>query len=448
MRLYALCVPIDDASVQPTARYRLSPRPLGVGSYAEVFQAESRSDGTLVALKRALVGQSARDRIKREIQAQKQLAHPNIMPIWDHDPGFRWYTMPVALGTLDERRDSLGEEDLASVLLNLADALDIAHQQELIHRDISPHNILALSGSSSGNLRWVVADWGMVRQPPAAASRALTRTGQRMGTPGFDAPELDVDPRLATPAVDVYSLGRVAAWFTTGQKPTSGVELLPDGDMLHWRMFVHACTQADVKRRVQSMSRLRDLLGEVFRDKDEPVLVRAARLTEALLLGDDENLPALVSLADAYPYEAVLFFDHLARVPSNRLAAWAATVPDRAAHLAVLMAQHLVHSSWEDRDPQYAGTPLGFVHTILRSLVSGRELGHAQDVAGEFFVADAFWKHPGQRARTMEWLADLQAPADRVMARVIAASPDTAAYYKETGWRLRSVVLSTLLGTS
>jgi serine/threonine-protein kinase len=269
-----------------------------------------------------------------------------------------------------------------------------------------------------------------------------------MGTPGFDAPELDIDPRLATPAVDVYSLGRVAAWFITGKKPTSGVELMPDGDMLHWRMFVHACTQPDVARRVQSMSRLRELLGDVFRDKDEPPLVRAARLTEALLLGESEDLTALVSLAGAYPGDAVLFFDHLARVPSGRLTVWAAAVPDQAAHLAIIMARHLVHSPWDDRDPQYAGTPLGFVHTILRSLVEQRQLGHAQDVAGEFFSADVFWNHQGQRRRTMEWLADLQAPADRAMARVMAASAAVTAYYKEVGWRPRSVILGTILENS
>jgi eukaryotic-like serine/threonine-protein kinase len=439
-------VPADDESVDAKTRYRLSPKTLGVGTYAEVFRATNRLDGSEVALKRAKFGQDPRDRIKREIQAQRQLAHPNVMPILDHDPGFSWYTMPIALGTLDERRASLGEEDLVSILLNIADALEVAHQEELVHRDISPQNILALPGTSSGGVRWVVADWGMVRRPAHLASRPLTRSGQRMGTPGYDAPELDVDPRLATPAVDVYSLGRVAAWFTTGKRPTSGVELLPDGDMLHWRMFVYACSHADVDRRVQTMSGLRTLLEDVLNAKDEPVLSRAARLTEALILGEGEDLTAIVALAEAHPDNPSLFFDYLARVSTSKLAGWTRREPERASRLAALMARHLIQSPWQDRDPQYVGTPLGFVHTVLRSLIELRELGHAQDVASEFFRADLFWNHQGQRRRTMDWLADLDSPADRVIGRVLASNQDLPDYYKEPGWRPRSVILSTLLG--
>ena len=76
--------------------------------------------------------------------------------------------------------------------------------------------------------------------------------------------------------------------------------------------------------------------------------------------------------------------------------------------LARHMARHLVRSPWEDRDPQYANTPLGFVYTVLRTLVEAKHLGLAQDVAGDFFVADARWGQPAQRQRTLEWLADLE----------------------------------------
>ena len=115
----------SEESVPANLRYRISSKPIGRGSYADVYYATSRDSGQEVALKRALNGQQAKARIKREIAAQKELAHPNIMPIWDNDPGHSWYTMPLANGTLYDLKSDLDEEELASVLLNLAEGLDI-----------------------------------------------------------------------------------------------------------------------------------------------------------------------------------------------------------------------------------------------------------------------------------------------------------------------------------
>ncbi|MEU7751446.1 serine/threonine-protein kinase [Micromonospora sp. NPDC049171] len=437
----------DEASVEPNKHYRLDPRPRGRGSFSEVVRAVHRSEGTEVALKRAKAIPEARNRIKREIDAQKELAHPNIMPILDHDPGYRWYAMPLAEKTLYEAREELEEEDFASILSDLADALDVAHRQKLIHRDISPSNILGLPGGSSGRLRWVVADWGMVRVSPDLASRALTRPGQRMGTPGFDAPELDVDPSQATEAVDVYSLGRVAAWFLTGHDPRSGVRLLPDGELLHWRPFVRACTEQDLDQRVPNMPALRGLLKQVFDHRDDPVPERASRLLEGLLLGDDESLAGLISLAQSFREDATIFLDCLAQIPSTRVRSWASAEPDQAASLALAMATHLLRSPWEDRDISYAATPLTFTLTILRSLVEARHLGLAQDVVGPYCDADTHWAQGSQRSRTLEWLADLDETAAASIYPELARRPAALEYYSEPGWRPRSAALRSLLGS-
>ncbi|MFE6909357.1 protein kinase domain-containing protein [Streptomyces erythrochromogenes] len=432
-------------TIKPQDRYRLSARPLGRGSYAEVFHAVEKETGREVALKRAHIRQEARDRTRREIQDQKRLAHPNIMPILDHDPGFAWYTMPLALGSLKDLRQGPDEEELALILLTLGQALDVAHRLGLVHRDISPPNILALPGESGARHRWVVADWGMVRRPPGEASRILTRTGQGMGTPGFDAPELSVDARQATAAVDVYSLGRVAAWYLTGMMPKSGVRLLPEAEFLHWRPFVNASTQQDVALRIQTMSKLREMVQAALDDRDEPVLTRARRLVEGIVLGQPESLEALVRLVDAHQDDADLYFDYFAQVPTGPARAWCKSDPERAASLAGVLARHLVRDSWGDRDREYVSTPLAFLHTILQALVSDNNLGHAQDLAGDFFAADVHWRDQEQRLRSLEWLADLQAPADRVLAPVLGARQDVLEYYMEPGWQARSVVLGTIL---
>lgn len=425
-------------TLDPRELYRLSARPLGKGGYAQVWHAQHKESGLEVALKRALAKADAYNRIKREIQTQQSLAHPNIMPIHDHDPGFRWYTMPIAEGTLETLRNDLDEDALMSILLNLADALDVAHEHELIHRDISPSNILALSSSSAGKYRWVLADWGMVRHPPGTVSQQLTRTGQGMGTPGFDAPELDADPRTVTPAVDVYSLGRVTAWFVTGNRPSPGRPLLPDGTMIHWRPFVVNCAHQEVTQRVSDIAGLRELLHGVISEREEPPDRRARNLVDELLRGAAENLDSLMSLAEAYTNDVDLFLDHLARVPTVRLHSWVCNYPDRAATLATTMAQHVVDGPWGDRDVQYVGTPLSFIHTILRALVDVSQLGLAQDLATPFFMADARWRDVGQRMRTRDWLDSLARPTAVAMARALAYCADRASvlsYYREGGWR-------------
>ncbi|NMO54837.1 protein kinase [Actinoplanes sp. TBRC 11911] len=441
-------MPVIEPSAEVKARYRLAPKTLGIGTYAEVRQAERKSDGQQVALKRAFSTPEAIGRIKREIEAQSQLAHPNIMPIWDHGQDFLWYAMPIAEGSLKALRSRLDEEDLESLLFDLVDALNVAHEQKLIHRDISPQNILGMTGTSAGGIRWVLADWGMVRVDPNNMSKVLTRTGQRMGTPGYDAPELDEDPRLATAAVDVYSLGRVAAWFLSEKDPRPGVQLLPQKEnTLHWRKFVRESTQQDVTRRIQTMAGLGQSLREVALHRTEPPLVRGAKLVEELLLGDDESLRALIALAEGYPENYDLFFDFVAQVTSSRMRPWARDEPERAAHLAVLMAEHVHASPWDGRDVQYVETPLAFVLGVLRSLAELREHGLIQDVAAAYMRADVKWGYEPQRARTLEWLGELGDDAARAVAREIAGHPDTVAYYHEAGWRARSIVLTSLLAS-
>jgi serine/threonine protein kinase len=424
-------VPPPWKSVSVRSLYRLDARPLGTGTYCEVFRAERRDSGEFVALKRIRLVPEAGARIKREIEAQKLLApHPNIMPIIDNDPEYRWYTMPIARGTLLTLRHEIDQDGLATILHDLANALDVAHQQDLIHRDISPRNILALAGQgSSGGDRWVVADWGMVSRLQGSRFPPITRTGMAMGTPGFDAPELSENPSAATAAADVYSLGRVAAWFLTGKWPNSGYPLLPDGPALRWRLFVKRCTEHRINDRIQNMTDFNDALERVFTVYDEAPAVQTSRLLRDLLAGNVTKLDELISIALAHPDDPVVHLDHIARIPSNIIQSWAVDAPDSAANVACQVAEHLLTSPWGDRDQQYVGTPLGFVFAILQALTDAGKLGQAQDVAAKFFVADAHWRHGPQRQRSIEWLSELEPPTDRVVAPLFGDRKDLIAYY-------------------
>lgn len=439
---------VEEDSIDPKAIYRLDGKTLGTGGYAEVRRAWHRETGDEVALKRPLLKPQAQERIRVEIEAQKRLHHPNIMRIIEHDPGYRWYTMPVALNTLGKLRDGLDEEDLLSILLNIADALDVAHQEDLVHRDISPSNILALPGLNNRTRRWVVADWGMVRRPPGATKNPLTRTGQEIGTDGFAAPELSDDPRTATAAADVYSLGRIAAWFLTATLPKAGRRLLPeDLDLMHWRPFIVECTKEEVPQRTGSMSELREKLEAVFDHKDEPVEDQAERLTEKILLGEQKDTEELFTLAEAYPNNAVIYLDNLAMLTSSVINDAASHAPDRIGEIAATMARLLRQTSWDDRDENYKATPLAFIHTTLRALVENRQLGLAQDLATEFFRADAHCGNHDQTRRTTEWLDELDGATERALSRALAgAGASVTSYYRAFAWTPQSASLATLLG--
>jgi hypothetical protein len=186
------------------------------------------------------------------------------------------------------------------------------------------------------------------------------------------------------------------------------------------------------------MTNLREALQEVFVHYEEPSTIRANRLIESALRGDVSSIDELMSIAAAHQEDSDIYIDHLARVPGLHLRSWTANSPQRAAELASQMAWHLVSSPWRDRDNEYVGTPLGFIHTVLQSLVTMGHLGEAQDVATRFFTADAHWAHALQRQRTVDWLEGLEPPADRIIAQALNR-PEFLSYY--TGLKPRSAVL-------
>jgi serine/threonine-protein kinase len=421
--------------------------PLGEGGFARVWKARRRADGQIVAFKEPLRDPDAFARLRREIEVQQTLAHPNVMPILDVDPDLRWFTMPLALGNLEQLRPSLDEDDLAMIVHDIADALAVAHSHGLVHRDVTPRNILALSHTTGrGGRRWVIADWGLVRRPAGQTTNRLTRPHQGLGTEGFAAPETWRAGHEATAAADVYSLGQVVGWFLTGDDPVQNVQLLPSGKQARWRGFVRFCTEPDLDHRTSDMRAVQQRLREAFDEPEVPPVVRARKLADGLILGEAGDLVQLVRLALDYEGDAAVYLDHLARVPSKQIEAWANLAPVEGARSARRMAHHLIEADWGRRDRSYASTPLNFVHTVLRALVASHHLELAEDVAEAFFAAEVRWNNPRQAARTQEWLATLGEPAGVVITRALRSVPGAIGYHQQpTSWRPRSATLQALL---
>ena len=201
-------------------RYRLR-QPLGSGGMAEVFLAHDDILDRDVALK-VMSGRYAGDdefveRFRREAQSAAALSHPNIVSIFDRgeaDDGTYYIAMEyLSGGTLKDRilkRGALPPRTAAAVALQIAEALRAAHERDVIHRDIKPHNILI---TGSGDVK--VTDFGIAR---AASSSTMTRTGHILGTAHYISPEQAMGEPVG-PASDLYSLGVVLYEMLTGEMP-------------------------------------------------------------------------------------------------------------------------------------------------------------------------------------------------------------------------------------
>lgn len=194
-------------------------RKIGSGGMSSVFKAIDQESDRAVAVKVLPPGldeeQSFKARFEREAKILMRLRHPNIVPILDFGEvdGVYFIVMPLMeIGTLRERINSgpLKPEEGAHIVRQIAEALQYAHDMDLVHRDVKPSNILL---DEEGNA-WL-SDFGTARVLDATANL----TGSSLiGTPQYMSPEqARGDP--VTPRADVYALGVVLYQMSTGQLP-------------------------------------------------------------------------------------------------------------------------------------------------------------------------------------------------------------------------------------
>jgi hypothetical protein len=206
---------------------------LGRGGMGVVYRARQLSLGRLVALKvvrlRAGHGPEALERFRREAVLTAGLSHPGIVTIFDagQAPGCCYFAMELVsgtdLGALVERAGPLDPALCLDYLRQAADALACAHAAGLVHRDIKPSNLMAVpSPEGRGHARVKLLDLGLARRAGLTAEEGLTEQGAFMGTPDFVAPEQAHDPRAASPASDLYSLGCTFFYAATGRTPYDG----------------------------------------------------------------------------------------------------------------------------------------------------------------------------------------------------------------------------------
>jgi len=212
---------VDRLNTALSGRYRIASE-LGEGGMATVYLADDLKHERKVALKvlkpelAAVVGA---ERFLAEIKTTANLQHPNILALHDSGEaeGFLYYIMPYIQGeTLRdrlEREKQLPVDEAVRIASEVAEALQVAHEEGVIHRDIKPANILLSKG------RPLVADFGIALAVTTAGAGRLTETGLSMGTPFYMSPEQASADREPSAASDVYSLGCVLYEMLVGDPP-------------------------------------------------------------------------------------------------------------------------------------------------------------------------------------------------------------------------------------
>ncbi len=211
-------------------------RPLGTGGMGEVWVATDRA-GTEAAVKvlpeGSLDDPDARARFTREVAVARGLDHPRLQAVLDADAEVDrpWLATELVVGpTLAQRVAADGPvpgPELHRLATGLAEALVAVHAAGLVHRDVSPANVVL------GAAGPVLVDFGIARGPEATT---LTQAGAVVGTAGWLAPEMLRDEDVSD-AADVWSWALVLTYAATGRPPAAGnrveavMRRILDGDL-------------------------------------------------------------------------------------------------------------------------------------------------------------------------------------------------------------------------
>ncbi|MCA9635657.1 MAG: serine/threonine protein kinase [Myxococcales bacterium] len=323
-------VPPDLSGTVLRGRYELVRR-IGCGGMGEVYEARFLASGQAVAVKILFRRYAAREeflvRFRRELQVLEAIRHPNVVRVRDFDQasdGRPFMVMElidgIDLASRVARRGPLPITEVIELGRQLCDALACLHARGVIHRDITPRNVLVEGEGPGLKVKLIdlgvckaTAEWYAEARPymTPPGRRLRTRTGMILGTPGYTAPEaIDHPP---APHHDIYSLGVVLFEAATGRRlPRVWAHAIPDRvdasalglDRHAWRTLLKAIEPCPEVRYVSAaaMAEALEDLRLVVADSAESVPVEGGSASARELSGQESRsrAPVWVKLVLAF----------------------------------------------------------------------------------------------------------------------------------------------------
>ena len=242
---------------------------IGQGGMGAVYRARHSNLDRIVALK-VLAPQLGEDpafaeRFLREARTLAKLSHPNIVAVFDVGQIDDLYFLTMEFVEGVNLRDTIeaktiDPENALSIIPQICDALQYAHDQGVVHRDIKPENILL---ATDGTIK--IVDFGLAKMlDPKAQDFTLTATRQVLGTYKYMAPEQIETPDSVDHRADLYSLGVVFYELLTGELPIGRFALPSEKAAVNQRLddVVMKTLEKEPDRRFQQASQLKTAVAD------------------------------------------------------------------------------------------------------------------------------------------------------------------------------------------
>ena len=369
---------------------------------AQVWTSQNTSGQTIV-LKIAADVPRVQRRFERELLAMVANANRHVMPILDYDSSHIWYAMPYASHSLFETEVPCSVAECVEILEAVAGGLRSLHAQDQVHRDLKPHNILWLDGEDGA--RWVVADFGIVRNPLGLTTSKLTHAGGLTGSTGWAAPEQYNDAHDATITADVYSLGAIASWLLTGQPPAYGHVTMPLDPRLG--AAIRRATRPHGPERFANL----DDFVKTFTKATQPFVGTFEALTRQ---GEWAEVSAYIT---GQPGEHTRVIRALPRASQSDVNDWAAADSAGMVDAVSDLLGEVPGMSYRDMDPF-----LSWCVRVVRALVNANQLESAERVAAVLFGTTAGVDQFAPSRTILDWMAVLPRRAGEAMERALHSS--------------------------
>ena len=299
---------------------------LGQGGMGAVYKARQKQLDRLVALKilppEISQTEAFAERFTREARSLARLSHPRIVSVYDFgrtQEGLYYFIMEFIDGT-DLRHviqsGALSATEALAIVPQICEALQFAHEEGIVHRDVKPENILL---DKKGRVK--IADFGLAKLLDKPATiYTLTQAGQRMGTPHYMAPEQIEHPGQVDHRADIYSLGVVFYEMLTGELPLGRFPLPSQKVQVDVRLdkVVLHSLEKEPERRYQHASEVKTDVETISSKYHAPVQYPSGvsgldqrRFSKAAIAGACWVVPFLL-----LPLMAVLYLIPVRRVTS------------------------------------------------------------------------------------------------------------------------------------